>query len=300
MYEKPLKLSEGDKVGIIAPSSPVKEPFRSQGLQKISEMGYTPVEAEDILSQNHFLAKSSQQGFNDIQDFFNNPEIRAIWAARGGYGSNLLLKRLKKLEISEPKIIIGSSDVSYLLWLFLDRFKMVVFYGPMAYSSIAEGRFDVTNLKAVLSGDGEGLKIPGRVLVTGKVSGTITGGCLSNLVSLLGTAYFPIIKDRVLLLEDVGERPYRLDRMLWQLSQIRTFSKIKALLLGQFPGCFNDPGEKSYFLERVEHYTRHQIPVIYDLPLGHSDNIHTIPLGVHVESGSPDFDGIILRENGVA
>jgi muramoyltetrapeptide carboxypeptidase len=299
-YLKPVRLAQGDRVGIFVPSSPVKDIFRIKGLAKIREIGYEPVEVGEILSRQNFLAKKPADSFADIRDFFKNKDIKALWAARGGYGANHLLPFLKGLTIEKPAILIGSSDVSYLLWYLLDRFRTVVFYGPMAYSSLPEEKADVDNLVKVLSGDYETLRIEGQVLKPGKVKGIVTGGCLSNFVSLIGTPYLPEVEQRVLLLEDVAERPYRLDRMIWQVYQTGIFSRIKALLLGEFPGCFKDPEEKKVFLQRLLDYLKDRsIPIIYDLPFGHAGKIHTLPLGIEIEIHTPSFPGIMIKEKGV-
>lgn len=297
---KPVALYKGDKIGIIVPASPVKEPYRGKGLEKIKEMGYVPVEVEDILSKNDFLAKPTEESFADLQRFFADKEIKALWAARGGYGSNHLLPLLNKLIIEDPKIVIGASDISYLLWYLLDHFQMVVFYGPMAYSSLPEDRFDADNFREVLNGNYAELKIPGQVLVPGSAKAIITGGCLSNFVSLIGTPYLPIVQDRILLLEDVSERPYRLDRMFWQIAEAGLFSKIKGLVLGEFRHCFNDDEEKENFQQRICDYLKeYRIPVIYGLPFGHAENIHTLPLGIEVELDTAYFQGLLIAEKGV-
>lgn len=306
-----MKLEKNDKIGIFVPSSPVKEPFRSQGLKRIQELGYIPVEVDHILRKTDcdFLAKTPQENVADLQTLLDDPQIKAIWAARGGYGSNHMLQLMQHIKITHPKIIIGSSDVSYLLWYFINRQEqeqnhshinheptLDILYGPMAYSSLPENRFDHENLMRILSGDYHGTLIPGKELtpqsINGKIKGKVTGGCLTNLVSLLGTPYFPRVEDKILLLEDIGERPYKLDRMFWQLSAAGIFSKIKAVLLGQYPNCFKDENEKRIFLERVKLILApHKIPALYDCPLGHSDRIHTLPLNIHIQL-TPN--GIIL------
>lgn len=298
---KPKQLSVGDKVGIIVPASPVKEPYRTEGLERVRDLGYEPVEAEHILAGYDFLAKKPGDSFADIRRFFEDETISAIWAARGGYGSNLLYPFLGDFALpGAPKMVIGSSDISYLLWYLLDRLNMVVFYGPMAYSSLPDGRFDAENFRRVVSGDYDVLEIAGRVLVPGRAKGTVTGGCLSNFVSLIGTPYLPRTARRVLLLEDVGERPYRLDRMFWQLAEAGIFSDIKGLILGEFPGCFKDEKEKEHFLQRIRFYLKDlNVPVIYDLPFGHSQNIHTLPLGIEVVIDTARFEGLLITEKGV-
>lgn len=301
VFLKPRRVSQGDKAGIFVPSSPVKETYRVKGLAKIREMGFVPVEVREILSRFDFLAKEPGKSFADLQGFFKNKDIKVLWAGRGGYGSNHLLPFLSKLEIiTAPPVVIGSSDVSYLLWYLLARFNLVVFYGPMVYSSLAEEKADIDNLVKVISGNYELLKIAGRVLKPGKVNSIVTGGCLSNLVSLVGTSYMPDVEKRILLLEDVAERPYRLDRMFWQLYQAGVFSRVNGLLLGEFPGCFKDPEEKENFLRRVREYLKdNNIPVIYDLPFGHGENIHTLPLGIEIKIDTASFPGIMIKEKGV-
>ncbi len=300
MLRKPERLKQGDKIGIFVPASPVRDSFRQKGMAKLEQLGYEPVEVDRILARQEFVAKPVEENLDDIQHLLDRIDIRALWAARGGYGSNYLLPHLKKLEIEKPKIVIGSSDVSYLLWYMLEHFNMVVFYGPMAFSALAENRVNLGQLQAVLSGTEPEMKIEGRVLIPGRARGILTGGCLSNLVSLIGTPFFPEIRQRILLLEDVNERPYRLDRMLWQLDQIGVFQKIRGLVLGEFPDCFKDDREKESFFSRLGDYLSGvSIPVLVDLPLGHSDSVQTIPLGIEVEMDTSDRSGLILRENAV-
>lgn len=297
---KPQSLVLNDKIGIFTPSSPIKEPFRRQGLEKIRELGYLPVEAPDILAHDFYLSKSPESILKDIQDFFYCPEVKALWAARGGYGANYLLPLLPHLSIPRPKIVIGSSDVSYLLWSLLDNAQMVVFYGPLAYSSLPENRVNLENFRAALTGSCLPLEIPGKVLIPGRANGVVTGGCLSNLISLIGTIYFPQVSQRILLLEDTGERPYRLDRMFWQLHQTGVFAQIAGLALGRFPGCFNNDAEKEHFFQKtLQMLEPYRIPVLCDLPVGHGDDLHTIPLGINAEIDSSAANGLVFSETGV-
>jgi len=298
--QRPQALNKGDSVGIFLPSSPVKEPYRSNGKAQLAAMGYIPVEVPDVCRRAEnadFLARDSQQTAAEFAAFYNDSHIKALWAGRGGYGANLMLPFLENFRPREIKPVIGSSDVSYLLWYLADRFNMMVHYGPMVYSSLAERRFDQESLRAALEGRFQDIRIQGDVLIAGKGKGIVTGGCLTNLVSLLGTPYFPIIKDRILLLEDIGERPYRLDRMFWQLTQAGVFAQVRGLLLGRFPKCFKDEKEKHDFQTRVSEYLKtYHIPVITDLPLGHSDSIHTLPLGAEVAIDTLGAGGLLTLE----
>lgn len=300
MFKKRLKFNavrNEDKVAVFVPSSPVKEPYRTNGLKRIKKMGFVPVECENILSSEGFVAKKPVDTLDDLKKFIEDEEIRIIWAARGGYGSIHLLPFLnefkKKIKTSSPKIIIGSSDVSYLLWSLLDIPEFTVLYGPMAYSSFSEGKFNESQLIDLLFSSEKKLKIKADILIEGKCEGIFTGGCMSNLVSLIGTPFFPELKNRVLLLEDLNERPYKLDRMLWQLKNSGIFSSVSAIVLGEFPGCFIDENEKNDFYSSLRKYLiPYKIPVLINLPLGHSENIQTVPLGVNVQIDTSAFSGI--------
>lgn len=300
MYSKPESLTAGDAVGIILPSSPAREPFRSRGLDALRGLGFMPREVQEPLSGSDFLSRQPQQSLEDLQQFFADPAIRAIWAGRGGYGSNYLLPLLDRLEIAAPKIVVASSDVSYLLWYLLERREMVVFYGPMVYGGLAAGEYDRDQVLAVLTASRESPVYQGEVLCPGRASGPLSGGCLSNFVSLLGTPYLPDVQGRILLLEDVNERPYRLDRLLWQCEQAGVFDRAGAVLLGEFPGCFRNEGEKEIFYGRWrDRLAARRLPVLCNMPFGHAGSAQVLPLGVNAEIDSESFPGQLQCEIGV-
>jgi len=284
MLIRPDPLLTGAGVGIFMPASPAREPFRSRGLQALRGMGFCPREVDDVLSGQDLFSRPPQQTIHDLQHFFSAHDIQALWAGRGGYGSNYLLPLLDQLLIETPKIVIASSDVSYLLWYLLEKRKMVVFYGPMAYTGMAAGACDPVQILAALTPNQRPLSFQGRVLCSGRSSGSLFGGCLSNFVSLLGTRHLPVLKNRILLLEDVNERPYRLDRMLWQCEQAGVFKSLRGLLLGEFPNCFLDDQEKETFYGRWrQRLAGLGIPVLYDMPFGHARFAQLLPLGVQAE-----------------
>ena len=275
------------RVGIFMPSSPVREPFRSLGLDALRRLGLVPVEPGEVLNVEGYRSRSPQRALAELHALWDDPEIPVLWAGRGGYGSNYLLPLLERLEFPAPKVVIASSDVSYLLWYLLERRRMVVFYGPMVYGALGAGDFDRAQLLAALSANQPPLSFSGRVLCPGQASGLLGGGCLSNFASLLGTSHLPELKGRILLLEDVNERPFRLDRMLWQCEQAGVFRRIRGLLLGEFPKCFKDAGEKAAFYERWrKKLASLRLPVLYDMPFGHSASTRVLPLGVNADIDS--------------
>ena len=298
---KPERIKYGDKVGIFLPASSIKKEFRERGLSELREMGLLPVEASNMFSNENYYAKNVKETFKDLIGFLNDDDIRLIWAARGGYGSNYLLEYMRNKKIDfNPKIIMGSSDVSYLLWHFLDNYNMVVFYSPMIYSSVAEKKYNKTQLMNVITGEYDEMMIEGDVLKKGKVSGMVTGGCLSNFVSLIGTDYLPIIEDKILFLEDVGEKGYRLDRMFWQIENVGIFNRIKGLILGRFVNCFKSKEDEILFYENLKkRLEKYDFPVIFNLPIGHGDNLHVLPLGIKINIDTDNYKGIKFSEKGV-
>jgi muramoyltetrapeptide carboxypeptidase len=300
MYNRPEPLLPGDAIGIFLPSSPAREPFRGRGLAALREMGFEPRELENPLSGADMFSRPARQSLEELQGFFADPGLKALWAGRGGYGSNYLLPLLEQLEIGSPKVVVASSDVSYLLWYLLDRRRMVVFYGPMVYGALAAGAFDRGQVLAALTAGQPPPRFHGQVLCPGRARGSLTGGCLSNFASLLGTPHLPELKGRILLLEDVNERPYRLDRMLWQCEQAGVFRRISGLLLGEFPNCFKDAGEKAAFYQRWrEKLAATGVPVLVDMPFGHAASAQVLPLGVQAEIDGESMPGQLSCEIGV-
>jgi muramoyltetrapeptide carboxypeptidase len=300
MYRRPDPLLPGDAIGIFLPSSPAREPYRSQGLDALRGMGFRPREVRDSLSGSDFLSRPPQRTLAELAQFFADPEIKGLWAGRGGYGSNYLLPLLARLEIPAPKVVVGSSDASYLLWYLLERRRMVVFYGPMVYGALAAGDCDGAQVLAALTANQPPLQFQGEVLCRGHARGLVTGGCLSNFASLLGTRHAPEVKNRILLLEDVNERPYRLDRLLWQCEQAGVFRRVRGLLLGEFPNCFKDDGEKAAFYGRWrDKLAALGIPVLFDMPFGHARAAQVLPLGVKAEIDAASLPGRMQCEIGV-
>jgi len=278
---------KGDKVGVFIPSSPVKNDCRENGRKKIEELGLAVEESKNILSKRGYIAKEKNEVLNDIRLFLTDKDIRILWAGRGGYGANYLIpdlrEMLKNIKIPNEKIVIGASDVSYILWEFVKLSEITVLYGPMPYASIAKNEFNKNQLKEVLFGSGDEIEIKGEILINGKAEGILTGGCLTNFVSLLSTPFSPEVKNKILLLEDLNERPYRLDRMFWQIDKASIFKNIRGLILGEFPGCFNDEKEEKEFKTFLKNLlTPYNIPVIINLPVGHSEKTITVPLGAKI------------------
>jgi muramoyltetrapeptide carboxypeptidase len=296
----PPALRAGDTIGVIAPAGPITPKALTTGLAALERRGYRPIHLPSILDRDLYFAGSVERRLDELHRMFADPEVKGIVCFRGGYGANYLLPLLERLEIGFPKVVVASSDVSYLLWYLLERRQMVVFYGPMVYGALAAGEYDRDQVPAALAAKRQPLHFRGQVLCPGRAAGLLTGGCLSNFASLLGTPHLPELQGRILLLEDVNERAYRLDRMLWQCEQAGVFRLIRGLLLGEFPNCFKDNGERAAFYGRWrEKLAALGFPVLYDMPFGHAASAQLLPLGVNAEIDSGSSRAQLSCETGV-
>lgn len=291
---KPKKLKQGDVIGIISPASSPEDLSRiERGVNYLEKLGYRVEIGKNVGSKEGYLAGTDQQRIEDIHDMFKRKEIKAVFCIRGGYGAGRLLDKLDyNLIKKNPKIFVGYSDITSLQSAFYSKTGLVTFAGPMVavdfhdeVSPFTEEVFwrTITSDKKIGK-----LKNPRNekffTLSKGRGTGRLVGGNLTVLSSLIGTEYFPKMKDSVLMLEDINEAPYRIDRMLNQLRLIKVFKQVKGIILGHFVDCVEqDPTKSSFTLNEViiEYFQKQlKLPVLYNVKHGHiKDNI-TIPFGV--------------------
>jgi muramoyltetrapeptide carboxypeptidase len=225
----------------------------------------------------------------DLHHAFADDEVRAIFTTRGGYGSNYLLEGLDLDLIAESaKPFFAYSDLTALqLWL-LDQIQLPAFHGPMLSADFSrEDGFHLPSLQAALSGqpysvgEAEGL----RTLHAGRVKGTLYGGCLSIIVSLLGTPYEPQTEGKLLFLEDVSVKPYQIDRMLWQLREAGKLEGVRGIVFGEMPDCVS-PGAPEGLLDEVilRVFRDFKGPIATGLRSGHVSRQNvTLTFGVEAE-----------------
>ncbi len=290
---KPKRLNTGDVIGIISPASSPEDLTKiNRGVSYLEKLGYRVEVGKNVGSQEGYLAGSDEQRLNDLHEMFRNKQIKAIFSIRGGYGSGRLLDKIDyKLIRNNPKIFVGYSDINALQLAFFCKTGLITFAGPMVavdfhdeVSSFTEEVFwrTITSNKKIGK-----LQNPRKekfyLLNKGRAGGRILGGNLSLLNSLIGTEYLPKLKGAILLLEDIHEAPYRIDRMLNQLRLAKIFKQINGVMLGHFVDCVEqDPTKKSFTLNEVivEYFQSLKMPVLYNIKHGHiKDNI-TIPYGV--------------------
>ena len=287
---KPHAVSSDAHVAVVSMASKPKAERVELGLAALRSLGYTPQSAEHILTRGPLgFAGTPEMRLSDLHHAFADDQVRAILSTRGGYGSNYLLDGLDLDLIAESvKPFIGYSDLTAIhLWL-LDQIGLPAFHGPMLSADFArEDGIHLASLQAALSGKPytvgtqEGL----RPLKPGRARGILYGGCLSILVAMLGTAYEPQTEGKLLFLEDVNEKPYQIDRMLWQLREAGKLEGVRGIVFGEMLDC-TSPGASPQLLDEVilSLFEDFDGPIAIGLRSGHVSRQNvTLTFGVDAE-----------------
>ena len=286
--KKPNRLQVGDTVALIAPGSPIGKKRLETSVSNLSALGLQAIYSESILDEYGYLAGTDTVRMRDIHTYFNDPQVKAIWCVRGGYGTTRLLPYLDyKMIRRHPKILIGYSDITALIQAIYKKTGLIGFHGPMGASTFDD--YNINGLKSILMEPKDHVVIPypskmqddTYVIHHGEATGTLIGGNLTLVCSLVGTSFEMCFKNKIVFLEDIGEKPYRLDRMITQLLQTG-LNKANAIVLGVFDDCDADPGDHSLSLKEMfkDRLSNLGIPVIYGLPFGHIKNQCTLPIGL--------------------
>jgi muramoyltetrapeptide carboxypeptidase len=289
---KPPVLRKGDCVGLVAPSSPFQQDTLEAGVHFLQEQGFVVRHLPDLLSRKRgFLAGGDDERADEIRKMFEDPEVQAVFAVRGGYGAQRILDRLDAdLMRKSPKIFLGYSDATCLLTFLHQKARLVCFHGPLVNEMGFLSEVTRTFLVRLLTCAEPLGPLPFgdlRWIRKDLARGPIVGGNLSLLCSTLGTAWELETDGRILFLEDRGEKPYRVDRMLLQLRQAGKLSSLAGLLFGEFQVDSNEEpqvSDKKAMDEVLHENTRGLgVPVACGLPLGHGKHNVPVPLGVLAE-----------------
>lgn len=291
---KPAKLNKGDTIGLIAPGSYISQNQLDESIKNIKDLGYSVKYNESILDKYGYLAGKDSARLKDIHSMFIDKNVKAIFAVRGGYGCARLLPRLDyELIRSNPKILIGYSDITSLLYGIYKKTGLICFHGPVGTSTFNDYSVShMTNILTKTQSEYSMKNLPEdvdqiRVIKSGVAEGELVGGNLSIVVSMIGTEFDIETKDKIIFLEDIGEEPYRIDRMLTQMRQSGKFDNCSGIALGVFRKCDvdqDDPEfENSLTLQQVfdDRLGDLGVPVIYGLSFGHIINKFTLPFGVN-------------------
>jgi muramoyltetrapeptide carboxypeptidase len=290
---KPAKLNRGNTIGLIAPGSYITQSQLDESIKNFEDLGYKVKYSKNILSKYGYLAGFDSERVEDIHSMFADKEVNAIVAVRGGYGCARLLPILNyELIKANPKILIGYSDITSLLYGIYEKAGLVCFHGPVGTSTFNE--YSVNHFNNILAEPKPNYEMKNLpededqlfVINEGVAEGELVGGNLSIVVSMIGTEYDIDSKDKIIFLEEIGEEPYRIDRMLTQMRQSGKFDGCKGLALGVFERCEareRDPEfPRSLTLKQVlqDRLGDLGIPVIYGLSFGHIKNKFTLPFGI--------------------
>ena len=285
--KRPKKLKPGDRVGVVAPAGPVDQKPLKKGLRTLRQMGFSPVVAEHAIARDRYLAGTDQQRTKDLHDFFGDPEIKGIFCARGGYGTNRVLPGLDSSIIRRnPKVFVGSSDITLLVLFLVQQCSLVTFHGPMVAGNF--GRYPMRKSKRqfheILLGNKTGKRLAAdkaRVYRSGVTEGKVIGGCLTLLCRSLGTPWEVKTRNKILLLEDVNEPLYKIDGMLWHLKQAGKFNGIRGIVFGEMINCLSFGKAGGSFKEILNDvFTGSSFPILTNFPSGHGREILTMPMGV--------------------
>lgn len=276
----PPSLRLGDKIGIAAPAGPFDHDKFKRGIASLEKMGFAVFAPENLFRKNGYLAGSDDLRAEVLNDLFRDPSIKAIICARGGFGSIRILEQLDLEAVrQQPKVFVGFSDVTVLLSFFFAHCGLVTLHGPMV-TTLAEADEEAETALFHALTSGKKLKIKpksGLTIKQGVAEGPVLGGNLTTLCHLVGTPFQPDLRGCILLIEDVGEAPYRIDRMLIQMKLAGCLDGIAGLMLGSFQKC----GRIESIYKIVERIFRDsEIPILAGFEIGHGKRNITIPIGL--------------------
>ncbi len=289
---KPRPLREGDVVRVIAPASPFDGEALASGVEVLEGWGFRVRMRDDITQvRSGYLAGSPRRRAEELHEAFDDDEAAAVIAVRGGYGVTTALPLFDPDRLTRsPKALVGCSDLTALL-NFAVSAGLTAIHGPMV-GALGRGKDPdgAQRLQAMLTGTGRPAPLRSALddpyawcIAPGVARGRSVGGSLSLLAATCGTPFQTDARGCVLFLEDVGERPYRIDRLLTQIEQAGLLDGVAAVVLGDMVGC-DEPGGTPTWRDAVDRVLRrHSVPVLAGLPFGHGQPNLAVPLGVDVQ-----------------
>ncbi len=298
---KPKRLRKGDSVSLIAPSGPLTEKRLEKAIENMKSLGLKPIVGKNIMAQRGYMAGTDEERLSDLHDAFRDPSTKAVWCVRGGDGGNRLLPFINyDLIRSHPKILIGFSDITAMISAFYTTIGLVSFHGPIASWDFTD--YNRNEVESILFEPKANHIIRGNkdteAIIPGSGEGELIGGNLTLLSVLCGTKFSPDCKNKIVFLEDVGEAPRRIDRMLTQLMQAVNLEEASGIVLGQFVDCEADPEDNSLTLREVidDRLKPLGIPLVYNFPFGHDKDLCTFPVGIRARLNASEKTITLLEK----
>jgi muramoyltetrapeptide carboxypeptidase len=316
---KPKALQRGDTIGVVAPAGPVNRERFDRALARFQERGFRIKTYDDIYRCSGYLAGDDETRALEFMAAFSDPETAAVWCARGGYGIMRIVDRIDFEAVRQnPKVFIGFSDISILHAAVQQQAGLITFHGPNLQDGFGKPKDMPAANEAALwravmadqqsaSGDGYSFDFRGveplelQTVVKGTATGRLVGGNLAVICGLMGTPFELETAARILFLEDVSERVYRIDRYLSQLMLAGKLQSAAGIVLGTFSYDDDDPPESQADVAALldEYFGRLDIPVFAGFPAGHAQYNLTLPMGALAEINA-DQRTLRLLENPVA
>lgn len=299
------KIKKGSIIGLICPSSKNQEKERLQNfLAYLTKQGFKYKLGESVFATDGYLAGNDLLRANDLNKFFLDDEVDAILCFRGGYGASRFLDLIDYENIKKhPKLLVGFSDVTVLLNAIYQKTLIPTLHGEMGVTFKEEEDLSFTNLIETLLGTApcDLTKMASNLIVKShnkeSVEGVIVGGNLTLVCQLMGTPYEIDTKNKILLLEDVGEAPYRIDGYLSTLRLAGKLKDAKAIIFGYFTNCDKDETDDGKSLQEVlDEYTKDlNCPILFNFPTGHNKPFVSVPIGVKVRIDCVNQTVIVLE-----
>jgi len=295
----PALLKPGSRVGLVAPAGPLRdETDLERAVASVHGLEWEPVIGAHVLERDGYLAGVDAHRIADLNRFAADESIDGIWCIRGGYGTMRVLDSIDfEAWQRHPKALIGYSDITALHAAIGQRAALITFHGPTARGEMTP--FSRASLQAaVIDGCDSGGNAPDALtLQPGRAEGRLVGGNLALVTSLIGTRYEPSFDGAILVLEDVNESVYRLDRMFTQLRLSGSLDQLAGIALGQFSDIPVEPANETRPLLDLLYEVADQcaVPCLADLPIGHTPDQWTIPLGATAELDADNKTLMVIR-----
>ncbi len=290
----PKRLKKGDRIGLVTPAGVITELQLKETIEQVEKLGYKTYYQPSVLSEYGYLAGTDQERADELMHMFTNTEVDAILCVRGGYGAIRINKLLDfdKIRVN-PKILIGYSDITALISSIYENAGLVAFHGPVGISSFNE--YTIESFEDILLHPSRKYKYSYEreaesennpefdfyTITEGKAEGELIGGNMSVLVSMIGSEFEPDFENKLVYLEEIDEKTYKVDRMLTQLLQASNLHKAAGIVLGVFANCnVNDAPTFTLKETLIQLLAPLNIPTVYGFPFGHVSNKMTIPTGV--------------------
>ena len=304
---KPRALHPGDRIAVVAPASPFDREEFDRGLAELRSLGFVPIYDDSVFARRAYVAGPPELRAAALQAAWDDPAIAAVIGVRGGYGSMQVLPFLDAHAVRlSAKPFIGYSDLTALLTFLTINCGVVAFHGPMLEGRLARGRdgYDRASFDRALCRPepmGE-LTAPAlETLRAGDARGLLLGGTLTQILASLTTPYaFTPPPGYVLFVEEVRERPYRLDRMVTQLKQAGLLARASGVVIGELAGCDEPSGDVTARAVMADLLADFPGPVLFGFPSGHTTGpLQTLPFGVMARVVGDRRPRLIIEESAV-